>query len=109
MSNKELSADQKEKVLALPKTEINGKVSSIAHVDVCSAKIKLGGIYVAVYPIVDGHLKGPREVRQKEVMNSTVRKNVVSFAKSKKRKQKAKKKPLSAEKYVPGRISFINT
>jgi hypothetical protein len=107
MRNKRLSSKEIRKVLSFPKCQVDGKISSMAHIDVCSARIKGGGIHVTVYPTTNVEIKGPREVRQKLIMDSDIRKDTVDFAQKRKNKLKAKKKPLSSEKYLPERASFV--
>ncbi|MCF7795247.1 hypothetical protein K9M50_02730 [Patescibacteria group bacterium] len=78
----------------------------MAHVDICSAKRKQGGIHVTIYPVVENKIKKPREIRQTLIMDSHIQKEVVNLVQKKKRKEKAKKKPLS-EKHLPVR-DFIS-
>ncbi len=100
MRKTELSPEEMQKVLGFPKCYVDGNVSKMAHIDICSAEKKLGGIYVTVYPISANKVKEAHEVRQKIIMNPMIQKEVVNSAKSKKRKKK--KKRYSPEKYFSG-------
>jgi hypothetical protein len=101
VSKKKFSLREIRKVLSLPTCQIDGKNANMAHIDKCSARIKGGGIHVTIYPIVNGKIKGPYELRQKFILDSVVRKDVVDFAhkikKSKKKKPSLKKR---SEEYV---------
>ncbi|HKK54487.1 MAG TPA: hypothetical protein VJ926_03130 [Patescibacteria group bacterium] len=110
MSKKKLSLGETKKVLSLPTCQVDEKNTSMAHVDKCSARIKKGGIHVTIYPIINGKIKGPREVRQKIIMDSVVRQDIVNFAQKTKRgrKKKAKKKPLSTEKHLQKHVLSTN-
>jgi cell fate (sporulation/competence/biofilm development) regulator YmcA (YheA/YmcA/DUF963 family) len=71
---------------------------------VCSAKIKLGGIYVSVYPIIEGEIEKPREVRQKLIMDPIIQKEIVDFAQKKKKEKKKK----ASKRAQPIRTSFMS-
>ena len=108
LRQKRLSHQEIQKIMELPCCPVDLKNSNEAYIDKCSAKIIQGGIYVTIYPIINGKIKGPREVRQRVIMDSVVRKNVIHEAQSKKNGKKNKKRFLSKRKYFPGRVSFAS-
>jgi hypothetical protein len=103
MSKQSLSAEEVHQVLNLPKCKVDGKLNTQAHIDICSASKKFGGIQVTVHPIINGQIKGPQEIRQKVILDNDIQREVVNFAQEKKKKKKGKGKWLSARKNVPVR------
>jgi len=81
---------------------VNGRINKKAVIKLQTARKKLGGIFVTIYPYKEDGLGKAKEVRQSTISDDKIRDQVISLAQKKgKKKKKLKRNNIARKRFNP--------